>query len=123
MSRRFAATVVWLLLASPAAAQTSTQDATTFNLTAYAELLRSDVRTQKIVILTEIMGFDEKEDAAFWPIYREYDLEMSAIGDERAKLIAEYARNFEKLTDAVADGLATQAIDLDARRRAVLAKC
>jgi hypothetical protein len=123
VSRRILTTVAWLLIACPAAAQTSTQDTATLNLTAYAELLRSDVRAQKIAILTEVMGFDEKEDAAFWPIYREYDLEMAAIGDERAKMIAEYARTYEKLTDAVADGLATQAIDLEARRRAALAKC
>ena len=37
------------------------------------------------------MGFTEAEDAAFWPIYREYDSEMAKLGDERVALIAEYA--------------------------------
>ena len=43
------------------------------------------------------MGFTEAEDAAFWPIYREFDAEMAKLGDERVGLIAEYARQlFER---------------------------
>ena len=80
----------------------------TLNLTAYAELLRSDVRTQKVAIITEVMGFTETEDAAFWPIYREYDAEMAKLGDERVALIAEYASNYSSLTDAIAEKLADQ---------------
>ncbi len=93
------------------------------NLTAYAELLRSDVRAQKVAILTEVMGFSDKEDAAFWPIYREYDLEMSKLGDERLALIREYAAGYATLTDELASSLATKAIDLDSRRKAALNKC
>jgi len=92
------------------------------NLRAYTELLRSDVRTQKVAVLTEVVGFTEAEDKAFWPIYREYDAEMSKLGDERVALIAEYARNYSNLTDSVADGLAHKALDLEARRQAVKAK-
>ena len=50
------------------------------------------MRAQKVAILTEVMGFTEAEDKAFWPIYREYDLEMAKLGDERVALIAEYAQ-------------------------------
>ena len=125
------ATALVLLLAGilPVAAQTaptsrpaSEQETTTLNLTAYAELLRSDLRVQKVAILTELMGFTEKEDAAFWPIYREYDGEMAKLGDERVALIAEYAANYSNLTDAVAEKLATKALALDAGRQATKAK-
>ena len=92
------------------------------NLSAYVELLRSDVRSQKIAILTEVMGFSEAEDAAFWPIYREYDAEMSKLGDERVALVAEYASEYTALTDLAADSLARKALDLEARRQAVKAK-
>jgi len=37
------------------------------NRLVYAELLRSDVRAQKITILTQVIGFTEADDAAFWP--------------------------------------------------------
>ena len=102
---------------APATAQTES-----LNLTAYAELLRSDIRAEKVAILTELMAFTEAEDAAFWPIYREYDNELAALGDERVKLIADYARSYDTLTDETADSLAKRALDLEARRHAVKAK-
>ena len=96
---------------------------TTLNLTAYVELLRSDVRTSKVAIITEVMGFTEAEDAAFWPIYREYDLEMSKLADERVGMIRDYAAAYGTLTDERAAGLASKALDLEARRTAAKAKC
>ena len=86
----------------------SERETKTLNLSAYAELLRSDVRALKVAIITEVMGFTEAEDKAFWPIYREYDLEMAKLGDERVAMIAEYASNYSKLTDAMAETLASQ---------------
>jgi CHAT domain-containing protein len=103
--------------------QPSAQQTQSLNLSAYAELLRSDVRAQKVAIITEVMNFTDQEDAAFWPIYREYDLEMAKLGDERVALISEYADNYSKLTDAVAEKLAAKALDLEARRQATKAKC
>ena len=126
MVQRIAGALILLLAsAGAAAAQTAAtvqEDNKTLNLAAYAELLRSDVRTQKIALLTELMGFTEAEDKAFWPLYREYETEMAKLGDERVALIAEYAENYEKLTDGVADKLATRALDLEARRQATKVK-
>jgi hypothetical protein len=102
--------------------QITERETKSLNLSAYAELLRSDVRAQKVAIITEVMGFTEVEDAAFWPIYREYDLEMARLGDERVALIEEYVRSYSQLTDAVAEKLGSQALDLEARRHAVKAK-
>ena len=129
MLRPMTATLVLLLAATSVQAQTKTtststseRDTKTLNLSAYVELLRSDVRTQKVAIITEVMGFTETEDAAFWPIYREYDVEMAKLGDERVALIAEYAKNFSNLTDPVAESLATKAIELETRRNAAKAR-
>jgi len=96
---------------------------TTLNLSAYAELLRSDVRRSKVAIITEVMGFTEAEDRAFWPIYRDYDLEMSRLADERVGMIREYAAAFQTLTDERAASLAGKALDLETRRNAAKAKC
>ena len=101
----------------PQAAQSSEQQTKALNLSAYAELLRSDVRAQKVAIITEVMGFTEGEDKAFWPIYREYDLEMAKLGDERIALIADYAKSYGALTNDVADRLAAKALELEARRQ------
>ena len=126
MIRHLVATLT-ILVVAPAAvhaqsAAPSEQQTKSLNVTAYAELLRSDVRAQKVAILTEVMGFTEAEDAAFWPVYREYEKEMAALGDERVALIADYARQYSDLTDAAADKLALKALDLEARRDAVKSK-
>lgn len=86
------------------------------NLRAYAELLRSDVRAQKSAIITELMEFTESEDAKFWPVYREYEAELAKVNDDRLALIKEYAANYAKMTDDIADRLARGALDLEARR-------
>jgi hypothetical protein len=126
MPRLLLAAIVAMLVAAPAAgaqaAKPAAQQTETLNLSAYTELLRSDLRAQKVAIITEVMGFTEAEDKAFWPLYREYDTEMSKLGDERIALIAEYARNYDTLSDEVADRLAKSALDLEARRQAVKAK-
>jgi hypothetical protein len=133
MTRQLAAALVLTMAGiAPAVAQTkptpqkpappSAPQTETLNLSAYSELLRSDIRTQKVAILTEMMEFTEAEDAAFWPIYREYDAELAKLGDERVALIADYAKNYDTLTDDTADSLAKRALDLEARRQALKAK-
>ena len=122
MSRIVGALIVLFASVSAAAAQgavAADSNTRSLNLSAYAELLRSDVRTQKVAILTELMELSEAEDKAFWPLYREYDAEMSRLGDERVALIAEYGKNYDKLTDAIAGQLALRALDLEARRHTV----
>jgi hypothetical protein len=126
MLRSMAAAPALLMLLAPAAhAQTTTlndNQARTLNLSAYAELLRSDVHAQKVAILTEVMAFTDAEDKAFWPIYREYEAEMSKLGDERVALIGEYAKTYSSMTDAIASKLAATALDLESRRQATKAK-
>src|SRR6187549_2502214 len=87
MTRRALGACFLLLgLTAPAAiAQTPIADdaARQANLRAYVELLRADIRAEKVGIITELMAFTEAEDKAFWPIYREYDTELMALNDEK----------------------------------------
>ena len=126
MHAHFVATLALTLATASAAgaqsAATPEAQTRTLNLSAYAELLRGDVRLQKVAIITQVMEFTEAEDKVFWPIYREYDAEMAKLGDERVALLAEYARHYDTLADEVADRLAKTAIDLAVRRQAVEAK-
>jgi hypothetical protein len=100
------------------AAPTDPRDA---NLRAYVELLRSDLRTEKVAVITEMMQFTEDEDAKFWPVYRQYEADLAKINDDRIALIKDYAVNFDQITDAVADRLALGALDLEARRQTLKA--
>jgi hypothetical protein len=107
-------------LASAQTASTKAADDTRdTNLRAYIELLRSDLRTQKVAIITEVMAFTEEEDAKFWPIYRQYETELAKINDDRMKGIKEYADNFDKITDESADRLVRASLSLEERRHAL----
>jgi hypothetical protein len=71
----------------------------------YFELLRQDVKTTKVAILTESLPMTQKESDAFWPIYRAYDLELSKIGDRRIAGIKNYAKVYDNMTDSAAVSL------------------
>jgi hypothetical protein len=120
------ATMIIMGSASTAFAQSPAASAETenrkLNLTAYAELLRSDVRAEKVAIITEVMEFTDAESAAFWPIFRQYDADLARLGDERVDNIEDYAQHYTEMTDEVADRLALKALDLESRRQALKAK-
>ncbi len=83
---------------------------------AYIQLLRSDARTQKAVVITEAMQFTDEESTAFWPVYREYELELSKIIDDRIELIKDYVQNYDNLIDEKAKELARKVFALEKRR-------
>jgi hypothetical protein len=92
---------------------TSSQEA---NIQAYVELLRSDVRARKTEILTELMNLNDAQSAKFWPVYREYDVQLQKINDQRLNGILDYAKNFQSMTDEKADQLAKLALALENQR-------
>jgi len=86
------------------------------DIDAYIELLRSDVRTAKVAIITKAMQFTKEESSAFWPVQRNYELELSEILDERVSLIKDYAQNFFSVTDEKAEELVNKSLKLEAKR-------
>lgn len=92
---------------------TSSQQA---NIQAYVELLRSDVRAQKTEILTELMNLNDAQSAKFWPLYRDYDVQLQKINDQRLAGIQDYAKNYDSMTDEKADQLAKLALALENQR-------
>jgi hypothetical protein len=79
------------------------------------QLIRSDVQAEKNQIITDTMGFSDQESAAFWPIYRDYSRDQQAIGDDRWKLIKDYAQNYDTMDDAKAKDLAQQLFSIDSK--------
>jgi len=68
------------------------------------------------------MQFTEAEDAKFWPVYREYELALSRLHDDRIEAIETYAKVYNQLTPATADALAIESLDLETRRAALKKK-
>ena len=75
------------------------------NIQEYIELLRTDVRQQKAEMMGAVMQLSAADAAKFWPIYSEYDAELTKVNDLRVANIKEYARNYDQMTDEEADKL------------------
>jgi hypothetical protein len=85
----------------------------TFAQEQYLELLRTDLKKEKVAIITEAMEFTPAEAEKFWPIYREYDLKLSKLGDRRIAAIKEYAAVYETITNEKAEELAKKFLAMD----------
>jgi hypothetical protein len=83
------------------------------------DLMRKDVRAEKADIVAKTMELDAEQAAAFWPVYKKYEAEAKTLGDERLKIITDYAENFEALTDAKAEDLITRAVALEGKEHAL----
>lgn len=135
--------VNWVVLASlfaylgfapnPGRAQTNTQasDSKTAasaeadaqkNLDAYIDLLRKDVRNQKAEIMGAVMVLSAEDAAKFWPIYSEYDAELTKLNKQRVENIKEYARLYNQMTDEKADDLVQKSLAFQKQRAELLAR-
>jgi hypothetical protein len=105
-----------MLAASGGRTQEENFDAREQNFRAYVTLLRADIKAERKDIINAIMQFNDADAAKFWPIFQQYDAELTTIGDGRTQLIVDYARNYEKLTNEQADALMSKAFELEAQR-------
>ena len=92
------------------------------NIQEYIDLLRSDVRQQKDELLGAVMVLSASDAKKFWPIYNEYDAELTKLNDLRAADIQEYSRNYTQLTDEQADELMDKELAYDKQRSELLTK-
>jgi len=96
--------------------------ATAFSQEKTLELLRQDLKTQKVAIITASVPMTQAQADAFWPIYREYDVELSKLGDRRMAVIKKYADNFEKIDDKLAGELVEESFSIADARNELLEK-
>ena len=73
--------------------------ASSFGQEQFVELMRSDLRADKVAILTVSMELSDEESKTFWPIYREYEFELAKLGDRRLAILREYGKSYETMTD------------------------
>lgn len=92
------------------------------NIQEYIDLLRSDVRQQKTEIMGSVMELSASDAAKFWPIYSEYDAELTKLNDLRAANIQEYANSYTQLTDEKADELIQKSLSYEKQRSELLSK-
>ena len=82
-------------------------------------LVRAGMQANKTVIIGQAMEFNDKDAAAFWPIYRQYEYERSKLDDGRVDVIKEYTEKYPDLTDAEAEAMANRMFECDSRLAAL----
>ena len=102
-------------LALPLAAQ---QEKPADNMSIVREAMRAD----KKVVVADNMQLTEPEAKAFWPVYEEYQTEMTAVGDRTVKLIEDYAANYQAMTDEAAGKLLKEMMSIQGERLKVQEK-
>jgi hypothetical protein len=71
----------------------------------YVELVRTQLKADKKVVVTEVLQLQKSEGDLFWPLYNEYNNAMYIIQTKRVNLIKDFAANYEKMTPEKANEL------------------
>ena len=79
------------------------------------EIVRTGMQADKATIVAAGMNLSDKDGAAFWPIYRQYEHDRSMVDDGRVTVIREYTTKYPTLTDADAKAMAQRMFDYDSR--------
>ena len=82
----------------------------------YIALLRSDVQTRKLEIIRQNLKLSESEGEKFWPQQRNYETDLSKLGDERLQIIRDYAKDWDNLSDANAKNLGERLLSFQKKR-------
>jgi hypothetical protein len=89
------------------------------NLRTFFELARSDLKTQKALVIAQNLPLTEVEAAEFWPLHHDYEAELTKLNDRKLALIVRYADLYNKsdaMTDQEATELAEGSFDVEAKK-------
>jgi len=78
-------------------------------------VVRANMQADRTTLITAGMNFSDKDGAAFWPIYRQYQYERSRLDDRRSAVIKEYTQKYPNLTDAEAKAMTDEMFDCESR--------
>ena len=83
---------------------------------AYLDSMPADLRADKAQRISDAIAFNDKEAAAFWPVYKLYEADEAKLDDERMQLVKSYADPWSTFTDAEARDLVQKSLALESRR-------
>ena len=79
-------------------------------------ILRDKLKADKKLVVAEAMGMNEKQAAAFWPVYELYQKDISALNDRTMTLLKDYVHNYGGMTDASAKGMVDSFLKIEKDR-------
>lgn len=63
------------------------------------ELTRDVIKTERKTIIAATLDMTADESEAFWPVYREYETDLARVNDGALKIIKDFAKSYDTLTD------------------------
>ena len=84
--------------------------------------LRADLKADKADIINQAMQLNADDAKKFWPVYKQYDQELSAINDNLVQIVKTYAQKFGSISDADAQDLTLKSLDIQAKKIALKKK-
>ena len=76
---------------------------------------RAYIQAQRQEIVAANLKLTEQEAAAFWPVYREYRAELAGVGDSMTKLVIDFAKTFDTMTDENAQAMLDDLFDIQTK--------
>ena len=86
------------------------------------EALRAELRATRKQIIAQNLTLTPDESTRFWPVYDQYQADLTQIKDDQYKLIAEYANTYGRYDDDGAKDFIARWLDLDVRTTALRAR-
>lgn len=80
------------------------------------DIVREKVRADKKLFVAANMGLTEAEARAFWPVYEDYQKALDKLNALTGKLIEDYARNYESMSDMMAKTIVDDHLTIEMER-------
>ncbi len=107
---------------SPLPVSAQSQGGSVTDTTQDIQLTRVVVASERQAIITKAMDLTTEEMQGFWPLYREYRLEVASMGDRIVALISAYGDAYENMSSETADKLLTEFVGIEKERARIKAK-
>lgn len=88
----------------------------------YNDVVKSQIKGDKTVILSELLGTKIDPATDFGKLYGEFQDKLLANGEKRFKLINDYMSSTNNITPEVAKDLLSRSLKVDAERNKIMTK-
>lgn len=80
------------------------------------QIFLDKIRADKKLVVATVMELTDAEAKAFWPVYDSYQKELQIINEATAKLIVNFADNYQSMSESAADKLIKDSLLIDIKR-------
>ena len=77
------------------------------------DIVREKLRADKKLLVAQAMELTQNEANKFWPVYEDYQKELTKLADREIDLIKEYARTYKSMTNDEAKKLMEEFLDIE----------